>query len=236
MPSQWKGALRAAMSYQLADWWLGLDDEERAQRKNYGQFVAQRATMTKLLGNEKGVLVGEDGGLNTYLDQVGGQRLGEIYRRFLRRFFTSTGFRAGRLRFFPTFFTRIGLEVINPHERSTRAGTQPIYIECVPQDAEGTFALLYVPFDLVGKPTDIVGHEVADDLRVLGPAANAMLVTYGFGAKTSSGFGTVANDVKDGNLKIRLEGRSIPLPFGSLSELMVLANAIAKRIEPGGAR
>lgn len=235
MPSQWKGALRAAMSYQLADWWLELRDEKQTQRANYRQFIARRTAMNKLLGNEKGSLVGEDG-LDAYLDDIGGGKLARIYRRFVRRFVTSSGFRAGRLRFLPTFFTRIGLEVINPHERSTRAGTQPIYIESVPQDAEGTFALLYVPFDLVGKPTDTIAQEVAADLRILGQGINAMMITYGFGAKTSSGFGLVANDVKDGNLKIRLEGRSIPLPFGSLSELMVLTHAIAKRIEPGGAQ
>jgi hypothetical protein len=236
MPSQWKGALRAAMSYQLADWWLGLDDQERAQRTNYRQFIASRTAMTRLLGNEKGVLLSDDGGVEAYLDRVGGQKLGGIYRRFLRRFFTSTGFRAGRLRFFPTFFTQIGLEVINPHERSTRAGTQPIYIESVPQGAEGTFTLLYVPFDLVGKPTDTIAQDVADDLRILGPGVNAMMVTHGFGAKTSSGFGLAANDVTDSKLRICIEGSPIPLPFGSLSELMVLANAIARRIEPGGAQ
>jgi CRISPR/Cas system CMR subunit Cmr6 (Cas7 group RAMP superfamily) len=235
MPSQWKGALRAAMSYELAKWWLGLGDEEQAQRTNYRQFIAQRAAMTKMLGNEKGVLVSDDG-FDAYLDHVGGDRLARIYRRFLRRFVTSTSFRAGRLRFFPTFFNQIGLEVINPHERSTRAGTQPIYIESVPQDAEGTFTVLYVPFDLVGKPTASVAQEVAGHLRILSTGVQAMMVTYGFGAKTSSGFGLVANDVTGGDLKIRLEGRSIPLPFGSLSELMVLANAVAKRIEPGGAQ
>jgi CRISPR-associated protein Cmr2 len=34
---------------------------------------------------------------------------------------------AGRLCFFPTFFDRIDLEVLNPHKRETGAGTLPIY-------------------------------------------------------------------------------------------------------------
>ncbi|HEY89356.1 MAG TPA: hypothetical protein G4N98_06445, partial [Thermoflexia bacterium] len=54
---------------------------------------------------------------------------------------------AGRLYFYPTYFTQIGLEVLNPHPRATGAGQQPLYFECVPQGAEGTFTLLYVPLD-----------------------------------------------------------------------------------------
>jgi CRISPR-associated protein Cmr2 len=58
-------------------------------------------------------------------------------------------FSRGRLIFFPTFFNNISLEVINPHDRKTRAGTLPIYIESVPEGTEGNFSLLYIPFDLI---------------------------------------------------------------------------------------
>ena len=199
-PTQWKGALRAAMTYQLADWWLGLDDSARVQRANYRQFVSRRAALLRLFGNEKGAL--ED-----YLDEIGGEQAARLCRRYLRLFVTSTGFRAGRLRFFPTFFTRIGLEVINPHERPTRAGTLPIYIESVPCMTPGTFTLLYVPFDCIGEDEAEMRRQVGADLKRLGKGLQAMFTRYGFGAKTSSGFG-VAEDrlVEPGRLVLKVVG------------------------------
>lgn len=204
--SQWKGALRAAMTYQLADWWLSLDQDARARRANYRRFVARRIHLTALFGSEKGVLV-DDKQLDAYLDQIGGEEAARLYRRFLRRFITSTGFRTGRLRFFPTFFSRIGLEVINPHERSTRAGTQPIYIESVPQNTPGAFTLLYVPFDCTGQGETETRRQVGADIRMLGQGLRAMLTTYGFGAKTSSGFGVAADRlVEPGQLVLKVAG------------------------------
>lgn len=97
---------------------------------------------------------------------------------------------AGRLYFYPTFFDKIGLEVINPHDRKTKAGKHPIYFECVPKDAKGMFSLLYVPFDLIGKEEQKTCTQVATDLELIIKGIQAMFTTYGFGAKTSSGFGT----------------------------------------------
>jgi CRISPR-associated protein Cmr2 len=205
-PTQWKGALRTAMTYQLADWWLGLDDRARVQRAKYRQFVTWRTSLLNLFGNEKGGLV-DDQKLDAYLDQVGGQRAARLYRRYLRLSVTPTGLRAGRLRFFPTFFTRIGLEVINPHERPTRAGTLPIYIESVPRKTSGVLTLLYVPFDCIGADEAETRRQVAADLEKLGKGLQEMLTVYGFGAKTSSGFG-VAEDrlVEPGRLVLKAGG------------------------------
>lgn len=113
----------------------------------------------------------------------------EMIRLFGNPKGSQENFCAGRLFFFPTFFTQIGLEVINPHDRSTGAGTMPIYFECVPREAEGIFTLLYVPFDIIGEPEDEMRPEVADDLKAVAEAVEAMFTVYGFGAKTSSGFG-----------------------------------------------
>src|SRR5207248_3303015 len=55
-------------------------------------------------------------------------------------------FYAGSLYFFPTFFTRKGMEIINPQDREKRAGSLPIPFESVPAGSTGTFTLLYVPF------------------------------------------------------------------------------------------
>lgn len=237
-PTQWKGALRAAMTYQLADWWSDLGDTARSQRANYRRFAARRTALVKLFGAEKGVLV-KDQKLDAYLDQVGGKNLARLYRRYLRRFVTSTGFRAGRLRFFPTFFGRIGLEVINPHERQTRSGTLPIYIESVPDGTLGSFTLLYLPFDCIGKDRAETRRQVSTDLKKLGRGLQALFTHYGFGAKTSSGFGVAEDNlVEPGQLTLKaaeLPQKEAELTFTSLGEMVEkmsrLADALAAKEE-----
>ncbi len=95
-------------------------------------------------------------------------------------------FRSGTLVFYPTWFKKIGFEVINPHDRAHRAGTQPIYYEVVPAGAQGTLRLLYAPLpgeierDMV-KPDDFIDNLV-DNIQ-------ALLETYGFSAKRTAGWG-----------------------------------------------
>ncbi|MEJ5203587.1 MAG: RAMP superfamily CRISPR-associated protein, partial [Anaerolineales bacterium] len=73
------------------------------------------------------------------------------------------GGQAGRLYFYPTFFTQTGLEIINPHDRKRRVGKNPILFECVPDGARGTFSLLYVPFDLIGQDEAEIRRQAAKD-------------------------------------------------------------------------
>jgi CRISPR-associated protein Cmr2 len=118
--------------------------------------------------------------------------------------------RAGRLVFFPTFFRRTGLEIINPHGRATKTGRNPILIECVPPGAQGTFSLLYVPFDRIGdEPTRVVKEAVADLRRIAG-ALPAMMLTYGFSAKRSSGYGTAKETIAD--VRLGVCARGLPRP------------------------
>lgn len=98
----------------------------------------------------------------------------------------------GRLRFYPTFFGQMGLEVINPHDRIRRVGKNPILFESVPEGTQGHFTLLYVPFDRIGKDEAETRRQVAEDLVLLAQGLQAMFTLYGFGAKTSSGFGLAA--------------------------------------------
>ena len=135
-PSQWKGALRAAM--------------RRLRGCTSWRQEAKDEQMVRLFGNIKG---------------------------------EESEFSAGWLHFYPTFFDKIGLEVINPHPRDTGAGKQPIYFECVPPGTEGTFTLLYVPLEEVDEA------KAKEDFRVVAEGLKAMFTKYGFGAKTSSGFG-----------------------------------------------
>lgn len=112
-------------------------------------------------------------------------------------------FQAGRLHFFPTFFQEQALQMINPHDRRDNVGSDPIPIECVPKDAQGTFTLLYAPDD-VGKPDDVRRARAAADLQALGNVMHGLFTIYGFGAKTSDGFGLAADKITDGALHIRL--------------------------------
>ena len=103
--------------------------------------------------------------------------------------------RQGRLFCFPTFFNKIDLEIINPHDRKRRVGKNPILFECVPAGATGTFRLLYVPYDFPGEVTPdeaMLRAQVQADLPLVAETVHDLLIVYGFGAKTSSGFGTAA--------------------------------------------
>ena len=88
------------------------------------------------------------------------------------------------------------MEVINPHDRRTKAGTMPIYMESVPEGTKGTFSLLYVPFDLLGRAEEQVRAEVGADIEVVSGALRKMMLTYGFSAKKSCGFGLARSDIK----------------------------------------
>jgi CRISPR-associated protein Cmr2 len=195
--TSWKGALHNAIVQHLAEWWCNLDEPTKHSRSHRKEFVAKRVSLARLFGTEKGVQI-DDKKLESYLDNFGGDYLACWYRRCIRRYFSSTGFFSGRLYFYPTFFNKIGLEVINPHDRKTGVGKNPILIECVPKDATGDFVLLYVPFGKVKQ------REVAEDLKLVAEGVQAMLTVYGFGAKTSSGFGIVEEQLhKQGELAIR---------------------------------
>lgn len=133
---------------------------------------------------------------------------------------------AGCLYFFPTFFTQKGLEIINPQNRRLRAGEKPISFESVPIGATGTFTLLYVPFDLISKGEKETRNQVAEELKLVASGIQAMFRDYGFGAKTSSGFGLAKETVSKGTLRLRATG------FKKQKE----EAAAAHPIEPGLAR
>ncbi len=112
---------------------------------------------------------------------------------------------SGRLIFFPTFFTQTSLEIINPHDRKTRVGKNPILFESVPVNAQGTFTLLYVPFDRIGEDETQTRKQVTQDLQVLAEGVRAMFRVYGFSAKRTSGFGLAEEDRLNGVMQIRVE-------------------------------
>ncbi len=220
-PSQWKGALRASMVRRLVEWWSDLDDNGKQDDSNLKKFVNCRIQLTRLFGNEKEVAL-DDKALDAYLDKKGGEDLAGRYRKLLKAM-TNTGFFSGQLHLYPTYFTEISMEVINPHNRETGAGTLPIYFESVPAGAGGTFALLYVPIGGTGESDAGTGTErqqSADDLRWVAEGVEAMLTEYGFGAKTSSGFGVAKSEVVGGRVMLNadVEGLDLPAQEGGAPE------------------
>ena len=117
--------------------------------------------------------------------------------------------KAGRLHIFPTFFDKKNLEVINPHDRKTRVGIKPIFIESVPENSSGMFTLLYVPFDLMGNNKTKPTEEISEDLMVIAKALKSMFRDYGFGAKTSSGYGIAKSTLSDGRIVLKAKGAKV---------------------------
>jgi CRISPR-associated protein Cmr2 len=163
------------------------------------------------------------GSLRHALWQLRHQHDGETYcdacvqRMFGETRGDDTG-QAGRLFFYPTFFSRTSLEIVNPHDRVRRVGKTPILFESVPGDTPGRFTLLYVPFDRVGEDEAKTRRQATEDLRLLAQGLQSMFTLYGFGAKTSSGFGLAREAVKDGQLSVRAAGLGAGRPASPTTE------------------
>ncbi|ACD90010.1 protein of unknown function DUF324 [Chlorobium limicola DSM 245] len=117
---------------------------------------------------------------------------------------------SGRFYFYPSFFTLNSLEVINPHGRKTRVGTTPILFESVPIGAEATFTLLYSPLDRIGREDVETRQQVIADLKLVAEGLRALFIVYGFGAKTSSGFGLANDAIENGSLILNLPSFVFP--------------------------
>ena len=194
----WKGLLRwTAMHTRLA---------LKKNQLTPEQFARERFCQTLLFGDEKGEEPDQTKDFAAFLDALKPEARTE-YERLLRQHYglkpnDPLPHHSGRLIFYPTFFDRIDVEVINPHRRQTKAGTHPIYLECVPAGAEGTFSLLYVPFDLIGQDEAEIRRQAIADLQLVAEGIQAMMLTYGFSAKRTSGYG-VAKDEIGGKVQTR---------------------------------
>ncbi|AKB64524.1 RAMP superfamily CRISPR-associated protein [Methanosarcina mazei] len=140
--------------------------------------------------------------------------------------------RMGRLYFFPTFFSKKSLEIINPHNRESRVGTVPILMESVPQDTTGYFTLIYVPFDLIGCEENEIKKQVACDIQLISKGLKSMFTYYGFGAKTSSGYGTSYEDITDGTITLRVKGIEVSLK--DIDEVKPPAEGYSKYLNEDG--
>jgi len=218
--SSWKGNLR----------WTAMKTDLEPVQNDPAEFARRRLRHTLLFGTETGFETST--GWEQFLDHrcatdsehyenctdVRCQEVQNEYRRLLReRFHLSTEeglpHLVAWLSFYPTFFDGIGLEVINPHDRVTRAGKQPIYFESVPIDATGIFSLLYAPLG------DISEQEARADLMCVAQAICAMMLIYGFSAKKTSGFGEAGNEISAFQIQTKMGGWCLPkMQLGKLHE------------------
>ncbi len=203
-PSQWKGALRSAMVQDLVS---SLNERLIDEKK----FTGERLRLWRLFGNETdgtsdflnhslarfsiGAITRDEKDKHAWKKnfedktrEVGNDFESELVHKDHRKG-DIEGFQ-GSLHFYPTYFDKISLEVINPHDRESGAGKNPIYFECVPKDTDGIFTLLCVP--LVGP--EVSKDDAKEDLKAVARGIRVMMTIYGFGAKTSSGFGMAEVD------------------------------------------
>jgi CRISPR-associated protein Cmr2 len=138
--------------------------------------------------------------------------------------------REGRLCFFPAFFTQKSLEVINPHDRLRKVGKNPILIEGVKQDTRGMFTLLYTPFDLISETAEVIQKQTLECLGLIGMGLKAMFLDYGFGAKTSSGFGIAKPEI---NGKFQIKANIAPIDIQNFDDLSGLADKVLKGLNSG---
>lgn len=222
--SSWKGRLRWMVYKQWVE---------------KGGTADERVALGLLFGDETGEEEGSK--LSAYLDEHCPESK-EKYRELLQARFGLENSAAtdadkqripqhsGNLYFYPTFFNKLSREVINPHDRKKKAGKNPISIESVPQDSVGKFALLFAPINTSKEAYS--DHDLYRDLHLVVSALHDILQTYGFGAKTSSGFGTVG-EITQGTFQVK--GVMNEIDFSGFSGLKGLPDKLEKMLKGGNA-
>lgn len=100
----------------------------------------------------------------------------------------------GRAIFYPTYFDKLSLELINPHNRKTKEGKHPIHYEVIPKGSNAQLQIVYIPFDAVLETNKIIEKEAKTDLEFLKNCINKAL-NNGIGGKTKLGWGK-GQDIK----------------------------------------
>lgn len=216
----WKGNLRWTMMKAFLE----------PTANNPDKFAQIRFRHSLLFGSEKGW--GETKGWTEYLDKLCPDAKKQ-YENMLKGKFNKKDAKDlhihGMLYFYPTFWDRIDMIVINPHDRRTKTGKNPIYFEVVPGGAKGVFRLVYVPFYWFDLSEDELRKKAVEDLKDVIVGVRKMMLTYGFSAKKSSGFGVIENrwDKEESRLEVR--GFYGVQKFGDFEELKELI----KNLEAG---
>lgn len=135
----------------------------------------------------------------------------------------------GMLHFYPTFWDRVDMIVINPHDRRTKTGKKPIYFEVVPEGSKGFFRLLYVPYYWINKSkSEILGESLRDLSEVVQGLENMML-RCGFSAKKSSGYGIIEDSWDKGSSRLEVVGLG-QTKFGNFEEMLTEVSKLMEGI------
>ncbi len=132
-------------------------------------------------------------------------------------------FLRGALVLYPTWLPKIDFQVINPHNRSTKAGRRPILYEVVPAEACGELTMLYAP---LSGSTGEAKSSTVDALCNLLDATEDLLTKYGFSAKRTAGWGIAS--ITGASARRKEDGK--PLQYGSVAELSNSLETILPRL------
>jgi len=184
--SAWKGALAHAFRDLISE--SDLEDRKKKTESFLRIFGAGSESIKAIeidgkLLEEINNIRSKDSLLNFIKDKLS-KKLEDNQKELPLEFQTHKG----RAIFYPTYFDRLSLEIINPHDRRKRAGKNPIHYEVVPKDTEGIFQLIYIPFDGITKNDETLKEEVKEDLKNLCSAIKK-LSNKGIGAKTKLSWG-----------------------------------------------
>ncbi|MBD3180847.1 hypothetical protein GF312_01045 [Candidatus Poribacteria bacterium] len=194
--SSWKGYLRWSCVHRLIQDIHNLNDLNQRDR-----LIKSRIQLSLLFGNEQGVEVDSARG-ETYLDDIFSKKFGHdsiIQYRKQMKAISSRGMMKGKLHFYPTFFNKINLDIINPHKLETKSGENPILMEVAPRERRQTHGvvLLYAPLCGGSSGTSFTAKS---DLLTVVQALEELMLIYGFSAKRTSGYGIIYPHCK-GNIK-----------------------------------
>jgi len=204
-PAGWKGNLR----------WAAMKNFGDSNLKTREELFKDRLKIIRLFGNENQPIKKHMNRViskKMFNDEKFADEIDKDFEKYLENEIEQLekvdGLQ-GRLHFYPTFFDRIDLEVINPHDRTTRAGKNPIYFEVVPAGATGYFSLLWFPFDCIGN--EDTKDQMKEDWKIIATALKELLFTYGFSAKKTSGYGVIKNEIE--KAKFLVGGTKINLNY-----------------------
>lgn len=197
--STWKGCLRAA-AYEFL---LRQSTENHKAGRNGETVAAERLAIWRLFGNEKGKKVEEDeeegaiarGNIQAYLNRTLGMDARKRFSSLKEESLVATGeehLTRGRLHCLPSYPDKVALDVFNPRNPQTQAGSIPIHYEVVPEGTPVTLTLLYFPFDILDAPKEVLDKERKSDWERTRGYCDHLLRYCGVGAKKTLGFGTAA--------------------------------------------
>lgn len=191
----WKGLLRNAFLFVhlFPNWNEFYKKKDEASRKKYLQT---RWQMLRLFGAEKEATK-EQRLHQALMEDAGG------FKKFAISRFAKEGQKppkeipntAGCIYTYPTIFSNLEVELINPHDSVRRVGTQPIHLEIIPSGSMGLFRIFY----LLNRPTlstsEDMNIDAKRDLVVMLKTIQFLFLELGISAKRTSGHGQVKTEM-----------------------------------------